>query len=114
MNLTDTTKRRLAFCLIIGGITQPFFIFVSSYTGTWANYLSHLGAILICIGITGSILGLVRSSADNSSITELIRTLLAPASSRLLLRWSGLLFLLGMLFGFGYAWVFTTEHEPRQ
>jgi len=30
-----------------------------------------------------------------------------------LLRWGAVLILLGMLFGFGYAWVFTTDHEPR-
>ncbi len=114
LNLSDKSKRRLAICLIAGGITQPLFIFVSSYTGIWANYLSHLGAVLICIGVTGSIIGLSRSSADNSTVRELVATLLAPASSRLLLRWGALLILIGMLFGFGYAWVFTTDHEPRQ
>lgn len=112
--MAEITKRRLAFCVIAGGIIQPFFIFASSYTGLWANYLSHLGALLIIIGISGTIIGLLRSNIDAKTISDSVHELLKPASSRLLLRWGSLLILLGMLFGFGYAWVFTTEHEPRQ
>lgn len=112
--LDEVTKRRLALCIIAGGLIQPFFIFVSSYTGVWANYLSHFGAILICIGLAGSIAGLLRSKAKSSHISSLVSSLLNSASSKLLLRWGSLLILLGMLFGFGYAWIFTSEHEPRQ
>lgn len=114
LGIAEATKRRLAFCVIGGGVIQPFFIFASSYAGLWANYVSHIGALLIIAGVSGTIIALLRANIDAATIGESVNELLKPTSSRLLLRWGALLILLGMLFGFGYAWVFTTEHEPRQ
>jgi len=107
----------LAGLVVAGGLVQPLFIFVSQYSGPWAYLVSDAGAVAVIAGVAGFALGLGRRGAgggERGDTQALVEGLLAPASSGLLLRWGALLVLLGMLFGFGYAAVFSFEHEPRQ
>ncbi len=108
------TRVYIASLIVAGGIIQPLFIFISSWTGTWANYVSHLGALCICIGLLATMLSVFSMENPLPDLKEQLSALLKPYSSRLLSSWGALLVLLGMLFGLYYAWVFTTQHEPRQ
>lgn len=102
----------LAVLVVAGGLVQPLFIFVSHYTGGWAFLVSDAGAVAVIIGVAGS--GLLLRPGTSGLLRERVALLLAPGSARLLLRFGSLLMLVGMVFGLGYAWVFTSVHEPLQ
>jgi hypothetical protein len=107
----DRARTRLAVCLLAGAIMQPLFVFTAPYAGGWTHVLSDLGAVLLLVGIGGMAWGLLPARGAQPANVDL-RPLFDSAASRLLLRWGALLILLGMLFGFVYAWVFINRHEP--
>jgi hypothetical protein len=108
------TRRLLAVALVAGGLVQPLFVFVSDYTSAWAHWISDAGAALVIAGLAGTLWLLWRSPAERVDLAREVAGLLASPSSRLLARGGMVLILLGMLFGFWYAWLFLTHHEPRQ
>jgi hypothetical protein len=114
LTMSERMRRLAAIGIVAGGLVQPLFVFTSHYTGNWAHRLSDLGALLILVSLVAYIMALFNSRFTPAEMRASLNRLLDSASSRLLLRWGALLILLGMLFGLGYAWVFTSEHEPRQ
>lgn len=111
---SESSKDTLAWSTVAGGCLQAGFVFISGWVGLWANILSDLGMVLVLVGAIGTLRGLVRAQGLRETLEKQMRTLLQPPSSSLLLRAGGLLVILGMVFGFYYAWVFVTEHEPAQ
>ena len=81
---SERTKRRLAVALAAGAIVQPLFVFVSSYVGSWANWVADLGGLLIVVGLGGMFVGLLKSRAKTDELAGKVTELLRSASSRLL------------------------------
>jgi hypothetical protein len=114
---SERTRLALALCIVAGGFIQSLFVFVS-YWAThhgrdWALIASAAGGALVLLGVLGTIAGLRGTPSRNDFATEISR-LLSSASSQILLRTGAFLILVGMVFGFYYAWVFVTQHEPQQ
>jgi hypothetical protein len=110
---SESRKRLFALCLVAGGLMQALFVFVLYYAGRWSAVVSDAGGILVLAGVIGNFAGLVKSSPAQDFRRHLLRAL-ESSSSRILLRTGGLLILAGMVFGFIYAGIFVTSHEPRQ
>ena len=111
---SNKARRRIAITLATGAFVQPVFVFASPYTGIWANWVSDLGALLILLGLGATGIGLLKSTLQAGEFADKMSGLLRPDSSGILLRYGSVLILIGMLFGFYYAWVFVTQHEPQQ
>jgi hypothetical protein len=112
--LSERTRWWMAVCIVAGGLVQCLFIFVSYYTHGWALELSDIGGALLLIGILANIAGLVGSRDHHNNIRTGAASVSSSPSSRILLRTGAFLILVGMVFGFYYAWVFVTQHEPQQ
>lgn len=114
---SERIRRALALCIVVGGLTQSVFVF-ASYWAThqardWALICSAAGGVLVLFGVLGTLAGL-RGIPMGSDFAAETSRLLSSASSQILLRTGACLILAGMVFGFYYAWVFVTQHEPRQ
>ncbi len=114
VRFSEQRRRWLAGAVIVGAFLQTVLVFTSFYVGRWAHFVSDLGAVLVIVGVAGNLVGLLRFDANRPSLSESIRPLLQSRPSRLLLRVGVLLILGGMIFGFYYAWVFVSQHEPQQ
>lgn len=113
----EPARRALAVCLVAGGLIQSLSVFVSYWlptqAGVWAWIFSGSGGIFVLVAVLGNYRGL-RGAPLQSDFARNTSRRLSSASSRILLRSGGFLILVGMVFGFYYAWVFVTQHEPRQ
>lgn len=107
-------KRLLALIVIAGSLIQALGVYASLYAGLWAHYVSDTGAVLVIIGLAGNLFGLAIRRSDKKTFNARIIGSLESGSSLFLLKAGGLLILMGMLFGFYYAWVFVTQDEVRQ
>jgi hypothetical protein len=114
LGLSEKRRRLFAVFLIVGALVQSLFVFASPYIGRWGTWTSDLGAVLVIAGVAGYVSGLLRPNRQVASLNALLAPLLQPRSSRLLLLGGGVLILVGMLYGFYYAWVFVTQHEVQQ
>ncbi len=114
---SERVRRALALCIVSGGLTQSVFVFVSYWTTRqardWALVSSAAGGALVLIGVLGTLAGL-RGTPMRSDFAAETTRLLSSASSQILLKTGAILILIGMVFGFYYAWVFLTRHEPQQ
>jgi hypothetical protein len=114
---SERTRRALALCIVAGGVTQSVFVFVSYWATEqardWVLLFSAAGGALVLFGVVGSVAGLRGTPLSSDFAAETSR-LLSSASSQILLKTGVFLILVGMVFGFYYAWVFVTQHEPRQ
>ena len=105
------TKTTLATLVLAGGTAHGIFVFLRTYTGSTSSWLADAGGVLLLVGCAGFLVGLLRRSTGK----ELdVRALVGSGSARVFARGGALLILLGMAFGFYYAWVFVTWHEPGQ
>jgi hypothetical protein len=114
---SERIRRALAMCIVVGGLTQSVFVFASCWAThlarDWALLFSAAGGALVLLGVLGNLAGLHGTLARSDFAAETSQ-LLSSASSQILLRTGACLILAGMVFGFYYAWVFVTQHEPRQ
>ena len=114
---SERTCRALAWCIVLGGLAQSVSVFVSYWVirqaRDWVWVSSAGGGALVLLGVLGNFMGL-RGAPLRSDFAGETSRLLSSASSRILLRTGAFLILAGMVFGFYYAWVFITRHEPRQ
>ncbi len=113
----ESMRRTWALCIVGGGLVQSLSVFISYWITTflrgWILALSAAGGVLVLLGVLGSYAGLRGGSAWPDFAAHTARRL-ASASSRILLKTGAFLILAGMLFGFYYAWVYVTQHEPGQ
>jgi hypothetical protein len=109
--------RFLASCIVSGGLVQSVSVFVSCWAThqarDWALISSAAGGALVLLGVLGNLAGLRGTTLGSGFAAETSR-LLSSASSQILLRTGAFLILVGMVFGFYYAWVFVTRQEPQQ
>ena len=114
---SERVRRALGWCIVAGGVTQSVSVLVSYWTTRLVRDVilmaSVAGGMLVLLGVLGTIAGL-RGTSSSSNYTAETSRLLSSASSQILLRTGALLILAGMVFGFYYAWVFVTRHEPQQ
>jgi len=114
---SEPIRRALALCIVLGGLIQSVSVFASYWViqqaREWAWIASAGGGALVLLGVLGSYTGLRGAPLRSDFAGETSRRL-SSASSRILLRTGAFLILAGMVFGFYYAWVFVTQHEPRQ
>lgn len=107
----------LAVCIVAGGLLQSLSVFVSYWmspqTRDWVLLASASGGLLVLVGVLGNCMALPGAPLRSEFVSETKRRL-SSSSSQLLLKAGALLILTGMAFGFYYAWVFVTQHEPRQ
>ncbi len=111
---SNKAKRQIAIALATGALIQPVFVFASAYVGIWANWVSDVGALLILVGLAATVTGLLKSTPQAGELADKLSALLREKSSGILLRFGSVLILIGMLFGFYYAWMFVTQDEPQQ
>src|SRR6266481_5663178 len=113
----ERIRRALALCIVVGGLTQSVFVFVSYWATQqardWALLSSAAGGALVLFGVLATLTGL-RGTPLRSDFGAETSRLLSSASSQILLKTGVFLILTGMVFGFYYAWVFVTQHEPQQ
>ncbi|HYL12230.1 MAG TPA: hypothetical protein VEV41_04310 [Terriglobales bacterium] len=113
----ERIRRALALCIVAGGLIQSVFVFVSYWAThqgrNWALISSSAGGTLVLVGVLGTLVGLRGTPVKSDFAAETSR-LLSSASSQILLRTGAVLILVGMVFGFYYAWVFVTRQEPQQ
>jgi hypothetical protein len=114
---SQRTRLLLSLCIVSGGLAQGLSVFVSYWVSRqlrdWALMSSGVGGALVLLGVLGNFAGLRRARLGTDFASQMSR-LLSSASSQILLRTGAFLILVGMAFGFYYAWVFVTQHEPRQ
>src|SRR5712692_3662397 len=114
---SERIRRALGLCIVVGGLAQSVFVFASYWAKLqardWALIGSAAGGVLVLFGVLGTLAGL-RGTLTRSDFAAETSQLLSSASSQILLRTGACLILAGMVFGFYYAWVFVTQHEPRQ
>lgn len=114
---SERIRRALALCIVVGGLTQSVFVFVSYWATQqardWALLSSAAGGALVLFGVLATLTGL-RGTPLRSDFGAETSRLLSSASSQILLKTGVFLILTGMVFGFYYAWVFVTQHEPQQ
>ena len=117
--ISYSTKLRcvLALSIVVGGLVQSLSVFVSYWMvppwRSWVLTFSGFGGMLVLLGVLGTIAGL-RDHNSAVSFANASRQLLCSASSKILLKTGLVLILIGMAFGFYYAWVFVTQQEPQQ
>jgi hypothetical protein len=113
----EPMKRIWALCIVGGGLVQSLSVFVSYWITSpfrsWSLAASAAGGTLVLFGVLGNYAALRGGSAwpDFAGLTA---QRLASASSGILLKAGAFLILAGMVFGFYYAWVYVTQHEPGQ
>jgi hypothetical protein len=114
---SERIRRALALCIVLGGLVQSVFVFVSYWAmhqgHNWVLISSSAGGALVLAGVLGTLAGL-RGTRLRSDFAAETSRLLSSASSQILLRTGSFLILVGMVFGFYYAWVFVTRQEPKQ
>jgi hypothetical protein len=114
---SQRTRLLLSLCIVSGGLAQGLSVFVSYWVSRqlrdWALMSSGVGGALVLLGVLGNFAGLWRARLGTDFASQMSR-LLSSASSQILLRTGAFLILVGMAFGFYYAWVFVTQDEPRQ
>ena len=108
---SSKTKTTLATLVFAGGTAHGIFVFLRTYTGSASSWLADAGGVLLLAGCAGFLVGLLRRSTGKGLD---VRSLSGSGSARVFARGGALLILLGMAFGFYYAWVFVTRHEPGQ
>lgn len=112
LSLSNQAKNKLASGYMLGAILQVGCVYLSYYVGTWVLYLSDIGALLVIIVVAISLKAFFNQGSEQiPSLDELVRTLLRPAASRLLLKAGILLILAGMVFGLYHAWRIVTVEE---
>jgi len=114
---SERVRRTLALCVVVGGLAQSVFVLVSYWATEqvrdWPLLSSAAGGALVLVGVLGTVSGL-RGMPLRSDFAAETSWLLSSASSQILLKTGVFLILTGMVFGFYYAWVFVTQHEPQQ
>ena len=111
LSTTPTRKTFWATLILAGGLTQGLFVYVRIYGGQTSSYFSDAGGVLLLAGFAGFVWGFLgRKGAKHAEPMKLGDS----PSARIFARGGTLLILLGMCFGFYYAWVFVTQHEPGQ
>ncbi len=105
------TKAALGTLVLAGGTAHGIFVFLRTYTGSASSWLGDVGGLLLLAGCAGFLAGLLRRSTGKWPDA---RALASSGSARVFARGGALLVLAGMAFGFYYAWVFVTQHEPGQ
>src|SRR5258708_22348891 len=114
---SERIRCALALCIVVGGLAQSVFVFVSYWATQrardWALLSSAAGGALVLFGVLATLAGL-RGTPLRSDFAAETSRLLSSASSQILLKTGVFLILTGMVFGFYYAWVFVTQHEPQQ
>jgi hypothetical protein len=117
IHYSERTRRLLAWSIVLGGLTQSGFVFVSYWTThqahDWTLMSSAAGGALVLLGVLGTLAGLRGSPSSSDFAAETSRRL-SSASSQILVRTGAFLILAGMVFGFYYAWLFVTRQEPQQ
>lgn len=110
--LGTDSRRLVAWLFLAGAVLQSGGVYLSYYAGDWFFYLADLGAVLVIVACARTLFALRPSTDDAPSLTEQLKEQLKPAASRFLLKAGTLLIVLGMAFGFYYAWVLVSEDEP--
>ena len=114
---SEKTRCALALAIVMGGLIQSVSVFLSYWAAApWhslALTFSAIGGMSVFFGVLGTVAGL-RDQVSSIDFAAEIGGLLSSASSQILLRAGAILILVGMVFGFYYAWVFVTQQEPRQ
>jgi hypothetical protein len=113
----EPVRRIWALCIIVGGSVQSVSVFASYWITppirSWILAASAGGGVLVLLGVLGNYAAL-RGGSAWPEFAGLTAQRLASASSRILLKAGAFLILAGMVFGFYYAWVYVTQHEPGQ
>jgi hypothetical protein len=116
-HLDEARRRTCALCIIGGGGVQSLSVFVSYWMAapvrTWILAASAAGGVLVLLGVLGNYAGL-RGGTAWRDFAALTGQRAASAGSQILLKAGAFFILIGMVFGFYYAWVYVTQHEPGQ
>lgn len=111
MAIPERRKLLLAAMILAGGLVHSLFVFVRLYGWRESSVLADAGGLLLLAGCTGFFAAFVLKGVGKLPD---VHQLMASPSPRVFLRGGALLILLGMCFGFYYAWIFVTQHEPGQ
>lgn len=112
--LGEGLKRQIAYCLVIGAVLQFAGVLLSYVAGGGYIYLADAGSVLLLVGVTGTLFGLVASgngAQSRPSLTEFAFSRLQSASSRLLVKAAVLLIFILMLLGLYLAWLIVSGDE---
>ena len=112
LKLNSFTKRLNAIFFVAGAAVYVLGIYVSYYAGDWTLYIADLGAVFVIWACVRTLLSFRISDDDALPVKDHLRHSLAPSASRYLVKYGLLLIILGMTFGFYYAWVLVSQDEP--
>jgi hypothetical protein len=121
VDLAETSRQRLAWLLVVGGVVLPVGVFLIHYVGLacsplqaigWASIVADAGGLLVMIATGGYLYGLARHLA-NRPPTKIGDPLLSTADGTARLLFAGGLFLVlaGFLHGAYYAGTDLYRHE---
>ncbi len=119
VGLSETTKRRLAWLFVFGGVLLPVGVFLIHYVGLvysplrsigWASIFADLGGLMVLIATIGYLVGIGLSKAERvAAPDELLRD--RSTTGRWLLAGGLILILAGFVHGVYYAGVDLYRHE---
>ena len=119
IGLSDSTKRRLAWLFVFGGVLLPVGVFLIHYVGLvyspltsigWASIFADLGGFMVLIATVGYLAGLGRFKAVHTGLPDqLLRD--HSSTGRWLLVGGLILILIGLVHGAYYAGVDLYRHE---
>lgn len=111
--LSGRIKLRLGYAMILGVVFQFAGVLLSYYLDSDYIYLSDIGAILLLMGVAGTLFGLVvaRKETVQPSVSDFIYFRLQSGSSRLLIKAGISLILILMLLGIYLAWLMVSGDE---
>ena len=121
VTLTEPSRRRLAWLMVVGGVVLPVGVFLIHYIGLrysplqaigWSSIIADAGGLLVVIATAGYLYGLARrlSNPSRSGIRDpLLST--ADGAGRLLFAGGLFLILAGFLHGAYYAGTDLYRHE---
>jgi len=119
IGLSESTKRRLAWLFVFGGVLLPVGVFLIHYVGLvysplksigWASILADLGGLMVLIAALGYLIGIGRFKAERIAVSDqLLRD--RSTAGRWLLAGGLILILIGFVHGVYYAAVDLYRHE---
>jgi len=109
----EQTKRVLALLIIAGGAMQALFVLLTLWIGPASTVVSDFGGAILFAGVAGNLVGFLRAE-NQAPVSWKPASLSHSGSGKVFLAGGALLILLGMTFGFYYAWLFVTHLEPQQ
>jgi len=112
LDLSAQRKLLFAWLLLGGAALHLISVYASYYLGLTVLYVSDLGFFMAVTGLAAELLALVfRRRRDLVALSDLLKGALQTKPGHLLLKAGSSLILIGMVFGFYYAWVLVTQDE---